>query len=85
METEIMTMKEVAAFLRISIRSVWRLLYEGLPSIQIRKHTKRYFYKSDVVKFYDSHKIPNPFSPLRLYRGPRYRGKPLANVKKRSL
>ncbi len=84
METEIMTIKEVAAFLRISIRSVWRLLDEGLPSIRIRKHTKRYFYKSDVVKFYESHKIPSPYSPLRLHRSPRYRGKALDNPKKTS-
>lgn len=64
---EILTTKEVCAFLRISERTLMNWNKEGLPHIQIKKRGKLLFSKRKLLDWLEENEEPMPVR-LKLQR-----------------
>ena len=49
MEVKLLTVKEVASYLGVSIRQIYRLIDNGMPSLRVGKYHR--FNKDDIDKW----------------------------------
>jgi excisionase family DNA binding protein len=50
-DSEVMTVKEAARFLKISTHTLYRRMKEGLPYFQLRKYASVRFIRTELIQF----------------------------------